>query len=462
MSTQHLAGYTFEGGFPTPETIQKAYNDADLNRAIQAYRFFYPAVSIAATWNGNVAAGVVPNRVFGILEGNPRQVALTPNSDTPYAGILVDLRKGPIVVDVPPGPLMCVVNDLNQRYVMDLGVPGPDKGRGGLHLIVPPDYRGTLPGGYHVGRSSTFRALMLVRAIPPRGDVDAGKDLMKRVKLRTLDASSEPVDMRWVDLTPLDANFTAGPFETTLEFWRVLHEIIDTEPALAEYHDYYGELAVLGIVKGKQFQPDHRMRVILERAAEVGNAQMRVQSFADRRADRIMWTDRKWEWASLRPENGDFETPSHKDLDAREKWFFQAEIESPAMFRRAAGAGSLYWLGLRDRSGAYLDGNKTYRLSIPLPVPASLFWSVTVYDPLTRSEIQTEQHRAALRSQFELADELGATAVDLYFSPTAPAGHESRWIQTVPGRGWFCYFRIYGPSAPAFDGNWRPGDFQIV
>jgi len=462
MSTQHVAGYSFEGGFPTPETIQKAYNDADLNRAIQAYRFFYPAVSMAATWNGNLAAGLVPNRVFGLLEGNPRQVVLTPNSDTPYAGMLIDLRQGPIIVDVPPGALMCVVNDLNQRYVMDLGVPGPDKGRGGLHLIIPPDYRGTLPGGYYVGRSSTYRALLLLRAIPPRGDVDAAVALMKKVRLRSLDVSSEPVEMSWIDLTPMDVDFTAGSFETTLDFWRVLHEIIDTEPALPEYHDYYGELAVLGIVKGRSFNPDVRMRVILERAAEVANAQMRVQSFADRRADRTMWPDRKWEWASLRPENGDFELPNHKDLDAREKWFFQAAIESPAMFGRSPGTGSLYWLGVRDKTGAYLDGAKNYKLVVPLPVPAALFWSLTVYDPLTRSEIQTDQHRAALRSQFELVDELGSRTIELYFGPAAPAGHESRWIQTVPGRGWFSYFRIYGPQSAAFDGSWRPGDFQLV
>ena len=133
------------------------------------------------------------------------------------------------------------------------------------------------------------------------------------------------------------------------------------------------------------------MKEILDKAAKLANAQMRVQSFADRRPDRIAWSDRKWEWASLRPENGSFDLPSYKDLEAREKWFYQAMIESPAMFRRSAGAGSLYWLGLRDGSGAYLDGAKTYKLTVPLPVPAKLFWSVTVYDPNTRSEIKTTQ-----------------------------------------------------------------------
>jgi hypothetical protein len=118
---------------------------------------------------------------------------------------------------------------------------------------------------------------------------------------------------------------------------------------------------------------------------------MRVQSFADRREDRVTWPDRQWEWAGKRPEHEIWDLPSRRDLEAREKWFFQAAIESPAMFRRDAGAGSLYWLGTRDNTGTYLDGAKKHKLTVPLPVPAKLFRSVTIYDPETRSEIQTDQ-----------------------------------------------------------------------
>src|ERR1700761_7585487 len=141
--------YIFDGGFPTPETIRKAYDDADLNRAVQAYRFFYPTVSFMGTWKGNLNGGVVPNKVFALLEGTPEQLVFTPNSDTPYAGLAVDLSAGPMVVEVPPGPLMSAVNDLNQRWVMDIGLPGPDKGMGGKHVILPPEYDGPAPTGYH-------------------------------------------------------------------------------------------------------------------------------------------------------------------------------------------------------------------------------------------------------------------------------------------------------------------------
>lgn len=186
-----------------------------------------------------------------------------------------------------------------------------------------------------------------------------------------------------------------------------------------------------------------------------------MQSFADRRPDRVVWPDRKWEWAGLRPENGDFAAQSYMDVDAREAWFYQAIGASPAMFRRDAGAGSLYWLGLRERTGAYVEGGRTYELTVPLPVPGKLFWSVTVYDNESRSEIITNQGKAALRSLFELKDKTGSS-VDLYFGPRAPRGQESQWIKTIPGKGWFVYFRIYGPEAPAFDGSWKPGDFERI
>lgn len=132
------------------------------------------------------------------------------------------------------------------------------------------------------------------------------------------------------------------------------------------------------------------------------------------------------------------------------------------MFKRDPTAGSLYWLGVRDTTGATLDGGKTYKLSVPQPVPGKLFWSVTVYDTDTRSQVLTDQGKAALRSIFELKDVSKTQPTELYFGPTAPAGHEAQWIKTIPGKGWFTYFRVYGPEQAAFDGSWKPGDFEEV
>lgn len=130
------------------------------------------------------------------------------------------------------------------------------------------------------------------------------------------------------------------------------------------------------------------------------------------------------------------------------------------MFRRSPGAGSLYWLGTRDATGVYLDGGRSYTLTVPQPVPGKLFWSITVYDAETRSEIATDQNLAALRSMFELADIATDKPVTLRFGPEPPAESDAPWIKTKPGTGWFVYFRIYGPDTPAFDGTWQLPDFQ--
>lgn len=463
LSVPNTDDYEFVGGYPTEATIKKAYDDADLSRAIQAYKFFYPTVSGEAMVKGNDSINVKPNTSFGTLDTKPTQIGFTLNSDTPYGPILIDLSKGPMVIDIPKGPLIVVAMDVNQRWVADMGIPGPDAGNGGKHLLLPPNYKGTVPtSGYHVWKSSSDNLTVGVRSLPVGGDVKAALERIKTVKVYPLNKSTDWKEPTWLDFTDKHQNSTPIAWENNFKFWENLNDAVQREPAYDGYRDYYGELAVLGIIKGKPFKPDARLKGILEKAAKIANAQMRVQSFADRRPDRVVWKDRQWEWVGLRFENGDFDTPTYVDLDARETWFYQAIGASPAMFRRQEGGGSLYWLGLKDKSGKYVDGAKTYKLTIPTPVPAKLFWSVTIYDALTRSQVATDQNKAALRSLFELKDKIGGQSIDLYFGPKAPPGKESQWIKTIPGRGWFTYFRIYGPENGAFNGSWKPGDFEEI
>lgn len=295
------SSFEFVAGYPTNATVQKAYDAADLNRAIQCYRFFYPSVSILGTWEGNLDNGVVPNATFAMLNGTPEQLVFTPNSDTKYAGVTIDLSKlGPMVIEVPPGPIMSVANDLNQLYVMDIGLPGPDKGKGGKHILLPPDYKGNIPSGFNVGRPTTNRVLVLVRAIPPSGGDSAAEAMIRSVKVYPLHQTADWKTPGWVNLNKAGADFTPLSWEDNIKYWQKLHELISSEPPFEAYRFMYGELSELGIEKGKPFAPDARMKAILERAAKTGNAIMRVQSFADRRSDKFVWKDRQWEWAVLR------------------------------------------------------------------------------------------------------------------------------------------------------------------
>jgi hypothetical protein len=452
--------YTFEQGYPTAETSKKARDDADLQRALTAYRFWYPTVSVEGIFNGNRSVAINDNEAMGGAAAGPRQVGFTLNSDTPYGSAVIDVSKGPMVVDLPPGAYIGLVDDHNQGWVLDMGLPGPDAGKGGKHLIVGPDYRGKVPKGYFVGRTPTYKNLVAVRALPVGGDQDKALKALEAIRIYPLGRPGQ--QLKFVDTTSMDLDSTSLKWEDNIQFWQKLNEIVQQEPIVPTFEPMYGLLQTLGIEKGKDFKPDDRMTAILEKAAQNGRDQLLVSAFDSSRADKVAWPDRKWEWVGLVPGSAQFETPGGIDLEARDRWFAQAIVTSPAMFRRTPGAGSLYWLGARDATGAWLDGGKTYRLSIPQPVPDKLFWSVTAYDAQTRSEVQTDQNKAALRSLFELKDVKGTEPVDLYFGPTPPQAPESRWIKTVPGRGWFAYIRIYGPDKAAFDGSWKPGDFEEV
>ncbi|WP_047491571.1 DUF1254 domain-containing protein [Terriglobus sp. TAA 43] len=460
---QDAAGpYAFERGFATQDAATKAYDDNDLNRAVEAYKFFYPTVSGHAIFVGNLKLGIVPNKVFGTLDTKPKHVGYTLNSDTPYAPALIDLSNGPMVIELPPGPLICIAMDVNQLWIADLGIPGPAHGQGDKVVFLPPGYKDAVPAGYRVANSPSNMMLVGIRSLPVGGDVAGAIALIKTTKVHPLKPTPGWPELQWLDLTPMPQDTTPLAWEGNIQYWQQLYEVINSEVPNQRFHFWYGQLAALGIEKGKPFQPDARMTSILEKAAKIANGQMRVESFNDRRPDRVVWPDRKWEWAALRYEDGDFNTATYNDLVARDKWFYQAIGASHAMFRRDPMAGSLYWLGARDSDGNTLDGGKSYKLSVPQPVPGKLFWSVTVYDTDTRSQVATDQGKAALRSMFELKNISKTQPTELYFGPTAPAGHENEWIKTIPGKGWFTYFRIYGPEQGAFDGSWKPADFVEV
>ena len=196
-----------------------------------------------------------------------------------------------------------------------------------------------------IHRASSNRQIVGARSLPVEGDVAGAKARLRTIKVYPLNPVRNWAEPKWLDVTGRKQDTTPLDWEDNLRFWEVLHETLQVEPAFEGYHDYYGELAALGIEKGKPFEPGIRMTEILEQAARIANAEMRVQAFGDRRADRSVWRGRQWQWASLRFEDGDFNTATHLDTDAREKWFYQAVGASPAMFRRDAKAGSLYWLG---------------------------------------------------------------------------------------------------------------------
>jgi hypothetical protein len=137
-----------------------------------------------------------------------------------------------------------------------------------------------------------------------------------------------------------------------------------------------------------------------------------------------------------------------------------AIVVTPAMATAAVGAGSQYAYTAEDSAGAWLDGGKSYTLTLPKDIPAKDFWAVDVYDPQTRSLLRTDDPYPSVNSLSDAvrAEDGGDTVV--HFGPTAPPGRETNWIQTVPGKGWFVVLRLYGPLESWFDQRWRPGEVE--
>ena len=204
--------------------------------------------------------------------------------------------------------------------------------------------------------------------------------------------------------------------------------------------------------------PGTRMRPILAEAAAVGNATARALAFSTRDGGAYFYPNSAWQigWIG----DYDFTLDGVLDLDARALLFYLGWGISPSMTLKMVGVGSQYAWSCRDAAGHYLDGGKTYRLRLPAGIPAKDFWSVIVYDPQTRSMLQTDQPFPSISSQKADLVVNPNDSVDVYFGPKPPLGHEANWVQTIPGKGWWTILRLYGPLEPWFDQTWRPGEIE--
>ena len=149
-------------------------------------------------------------------------------------------------------------------------------------------------------------------------------------------------------------------------------------------------------------------------------------------------------------------------LDARALFFYSATFTTPAMVLKMVGLGSQYAFATQDINGNIFDGAETYKLTIPANVPAKDFWSIVVYDPQTRSELQTSNPFPSKNSKSDSMLENADGSVDLYFGPRAPAGKKQNWIETVPNKSWFPILRLYGPLDPWFDKTWKPVEIELI
>ncbi|MFP2929258.1 DUF1254 domain-containing protein [Pyxidicoccus sp. 3LG] len=447
-----------QNGYPTRASVTKLYDELDFQRAVQSYIWAMPTVALDALRIANKRDLGVDFNMVGLVDRytSPAVVALTGNSTTIYAAVFVDLqRDGPVVIDSPP-EVYGVIDDYWQRPIVEVGPFGPDKGRGGRFLLVPPGHKGALPTDYLVVHSPTNRVMYLGRGIVKAGDVKSAVDRLARIRVYPLSRANSPPETRVIKFGDKGMGSLAP---RGFEYWERLADILQHEPVEERDRFFHAMLKPLGLEKGKPFAPDARQKRILTEAAEVGFLMAQTISLEPRFENAVAYPGTQWEWVlTLNPNQ---EAENYSQLDERTDYTFEAITVAEGMVKPIVGAGSQYMSAAKDKDGAWLDGGKTYRLRVPAHAPVKDFWSVTVYDNLTRSMLQTDTNKAALSSN----DTLKANAdgsVDLYFGPEAPKGFESNWVKTPPNKGWFTYFRWYGPTQAFFDKSWRLPDIEPV
>lgn len=490
----------FRDGVPTEETAQKVYDTLDFTRALNVYNNSFRGASALALVKGFQEIGAKPGDVVIFSElMDSASLFLTANADTVYYMTGLDLSKGPVVIEQPSGGIG-TINDMWFSWIIDIGAPGPDRGLGGKYLIVGPDYKGPLPeGGYFVARSKTNFALYASRANLVGNDPKPAVENIKRsMKVypyqpgsfgssiaQALDGSmriaGEPKipETKFIEATGRSFN-TIPPSD--YGFFELINENVQNEPATSYDVELAGQLAAIGIVHGKPFKPDERMKKILSEAAAVGQATGRALNW------RYAIQHPEWayyegsHWGNMLWEGGAFfETPppvfekgvfkplpptGARTLDSRTAFYYAYTLDSPGMIMRIPGVGSQYLMGFLDADGNPFDGAKTYRVSLPKGIPAEAFWSFTLYDNQTRSMLQTSQKYPRAGSQSypspaAEADSSGATTI--YFGPTKPKDvARGNWIQTDPKKGWFTLLRLYSPLPSFFDKSWRPSEVELV
>jgi hypothetical protein len=455
---KELSSLPFSENYPTEEASQRLYDEMLFQRACQVVLWSIPAMSIYAMKKGSEKVFGTGSNVFVVWKNrlDPKTLISTPNSDVIYALGYIDLKKdGPTVIEVPPKQ-QGILDDFWQRPITDVGYVGPDKGKGGKYLVLPPDYKGKTPDGFYTFTSPTYNVFVFWRAFIKDGDTTEPVKLIEQTRIYPLAKKDNPPKMIFPNGSAIPADML---FPKNYSYFEMLADFVGKEYVGPEDWAMRGMMASLGIVKGRPFQPNERIQKILTMGVDVGMKMGSVLRFGDHLPGTLYYEDRQWHNV-LNVLNVEFNENSFLNLDARVGMFYIGYSISPAMVMNMVGKGSKYPFAYRDVDGDYLSGGKAYRLHVPANVPAANFWSVTLYDASNASGLDNGQPYPSIGSLDDLKyNEDGS--VDLFFAPELPKGApESNWLRTVPGKGWFTLFRLYNPTEAFFDRSWRPGDFE--
>jgi hypothetical protein len=336
-----LGTLKFFDGFPDDATVEKVYDNLDFERGVQAFLTAMPGASVYALREGFRSQGATDNQTVLITENlmDSKPLFLTPNTETVYNIMWLDLKDGPLVIETPPN-ILGIIDDFWFHYVGDVGNAGPDKGRGGKFLLLPPGYKGDVPEGYFVFRSKTYGNAFFWRGFVVNGSSEPAVGATKKLaKVYSLSDAKNPPPMKFVNISGKAFNtIHANDFT----FYEEVNHVVQEEPTDALDPETLGVLASIGIEKGKLFAPDERMKKILTDSVAVGNATARANLFRTRMKEAFLYPNSAWITPFVGGSYEFLSQPGVRNFDARTLFFYYATGITPAMAAKMVGIGSQY------------------------------------------------------------------------------------------------------------------------
>jgi len=454
------------GNWLDPKEAETLVDELYYQHAVYAYMTMLPALNVIGMRDGSEKLFGGGYNVLPIWKErmDARAMVPTPNADVIYSMSYLDLKKtGPLVVKAPAN-VIGMFTDFFQRTITDVGAIGPDRARGGLYLLLPPDYNGPIPASYFAFKSSTYNVFLFFRTVMGKGDgkpdptpAVQNAETTRIYPLWTVEKDVKP--MAFPDASGKRINMM---YPIDNQYWTKLKEFIDYEPVESIEPETRGVLASIGIIKGQPFEPTQREQAMLQKAIETAPKMILALRQTGREDKRnLYYKDRQWEraWAGATAE---WMQESYLDVNQRAGFFQYAYSSAPAMVMHTTGAGSKYPYTARDASGSFLNGSNTYKLHLPPNAPAALFWAVTAYNVTDGTMPETKQLLPSTNGYYNIPKQSDGS-IEIWFGPEKPADVvDAAFIQTIPGRNFLIALRLYGAEDAFYDQTWKPDDVVKV
>lgn len=377
----------------------------------------------------------------------------TPNSDTPYSSLTMDLRAEPLVLTVPAvdtGRYFSIqLIDLYTHNFAYIGTRATGND-GGNFLIAGPNWKGEKPQGIkEVIRTETELAKATYRTqLFNAGDIEKVKKIQAGYRVQPLSAFlKQPAPPAAPKIEFIKA-LTSEEQKTSLEFFNVLNFVLQFCPTHPSEKDLMARFAKINVGAGKKFDAAS-LSPEMRKAIEIGRADA---------------------WAAL----ADFQ----KRMDAKEvtagELFGTREYLTNNYLYRMAGAilgiygnskeEAMYPFYTVDENGQKLNGGNRYTIRFEpgkLP-PVNAFWSLTMYELpsslLTPNPINRYLINSPMLPQLKKDADGGYT---LYVQHDPPGKEkESNWLP-APSGPFFMAMRLYLPRSEAANGSWREPQLKV-